>query len=513
MKKLLTTVLLLTCFLSTNLFAMSLDEQESRIDEALKKQSASYEDDSLSEQEKEEEANEDEQDLIALPDTVNQNQSSSQISSLTTEDSSNILTSDAYKESQRRELWEKQRIELDNYIAESYWVTWKLESIGDVQLAVSLNRLGFLPVHIAAQAFGVKDISDRLEDFVTKQLMQNKGKMLDPISTKHRLETLYVKIQYNAFNLLKITTDDYFNLIREYPEVKYLFDDLYVFFKWRAHLHDYYDNYVASTDPAIGNAYKEYLKAPKVRFHTYLRKNFPQKVFADYLQAPNDYRYNEYLMYKVFRRAVRRNSFLGWSELALIAKRDMLQAMETDSSCLSNRTAADEKASIQEYAFHAHNALEAGRFWNGKQRYAVFKLALPHHMRPTLGAGVEGIKKQIRQKMKGLSKEEIKAAFMQHRQDYLKSRQSQNSEVQWKLALAKDVKKQDTATSGVLTEQENYDNINKLFNSHQCIPAQGEEVTIQNKTDPIAADFTFLDEIAARLEKLATTAAEKAAGL
>ena len=524
MKKQITTVLLAIAFLSTNLFAITPQEQIDGMDRELHKQSAAQAQAAQAQaaqaqaaqedkEDEEEEKNEASGEIDSMVDEANQSNSSKSASAKEKSTASQAKSSKTKekrlsKEEKRqaaiaqkeKELqWEKLRNELDHYVADSYWITWKWESVGDVQMALAITRLGFIPVRIATAVFGASSLSDGLEDWITKIILKERGTKLFALSPSHKMESLYVRIQYNAFNLLRISTEDYFDLIKEYPEVEYLFDDLYTFFKWRSHLHGYYAEYAATTNKDLAKVYETYSEATdnNESFYSYLLKNADKKILAEYLQAPNDYRYNEYFLYKIFQRAVRRNSFLAWERLSRIAKQQMLQAIEKKAALLTTQTAEQEEISLQDYAFQAYNALEDGRKWNGYQRYAAWhNNALPLAMNPRLGAGI-ALRKEIEKKMKGKSKENIRKAFEEKRMDYLQSRETNPVDIQWKKLLATPVEGQNGS------EQKEGQTTNPLSKYKRIPDEDGYIATPKSRPDPIADDFTLLDEIAEKLTKKA----------
>lgn len=334
-----------------------------------------------------------------------------------------------------RALWEIKRYELEQWVRESYWITWKLMSRGDSAMAVELTTVGFKIPKLIALAFGLGGILDAVEDRMEEWFHQGSWGELDSIRREARLNVLYVRIQRNAFNLIYADKDAYFELIKEYPEVEYLFNDLYTFFKWRSHLHEFYKD-----------------------------------------QEKNPYQYNDYLLYKVFKKATQRNSFEGWWELANVAKKEMRAAMAENKNCLtSSKSAKKEATDINRYVYDASNALEAGRKWNGIQRYAVRKHALPRSLYPRLGAGTIQMRKEIRAKLEGKTIEGLQKEFTDYRLVYLKGRIK--AEEEWNKFYAE----------------------NDLGSRH-CVSSSEEEEAIAEEleklTDPIAEDFSLADNIA-----------------
>lgn len=465
MKKQILSVLLAVSVLSTNLFAVPVEQQMKGVERDLYDGVAQVESDTCVLEEEDESIDSDDADVGDVESyqealNVAAASASAQETTSTNEENNQSkpqsgLVQDMQMHGQNNRIfddtnadaWEAKRQELEKYIWGSYWITWKLLSEGDAEFAVALTSVGFKLPKLVALVFGLGGVVDKIEDAMKDAYHDTTEGSTDPISKEHRLNVLYVKIQRNAFNLLFITRDDYFKLIQEYPEVGYLFEDLYTFFKWRAHLREFY----------VGYKY-------------------------------NEYKYNEYMLYKIFKKALNRNSFEAWWELANIAKQEMktalnnTQNMETavneKNICLSSKNARQEKENMKQYIFNANNALEAGREWNGIQRYAVLKHALPCNLYPKRGAGTVQMKAYIKDSMRHLTKEEMKQTFMDFRSAYIKGRKTE--EPKW---------------------QQFYKE-NQL-DSYKCVLPEGE-VLEQNKIiNPIPADFSFIDEVGNKLLEMA----------
>jgi len=432
MKKQILSVLLAVSVLSTNLFAVSVEQQKKSMKRKLYSAVEQVESDTEYDLEADDEINDSEDadvgDVAASQEVTATNEGSCQ-----SKPQSDIVQ-DMQMHVQNMyaaDDWEAKRAELDKYVRESYWITGKLISEGDKQLAIAL-RLS-------------KRWTNRLAEWFLD---------LDTIHKTHNLNVLYVKIQRNAFNLLYITRDDYFKLIQEYPEVGYLFEDLYTFFKWRAHLRKSY----------IGHEH-------------------------------NEYQYNEYLFFKTFMKPIQRNSFETWWELAeKIAKQEMkevlnnTQNMETAANdkniCLSSKNARQERAAMNQYIPNANNALQSARRWNAIQRfYALLHGgALPCNLHPQYGIGTpqmrKEIKNQLKNKSKNQKKEEIEQIFMDFRSKYIESRMPKDLE--WKKFYE-----------------------DKNLGDYRCVFPGGEELEIQKGViNPIIDDTSFLDEVAEFLMSL-----------
>lgn len=283
--------------------------------------------------------------------------------------------------------WEKKRAELYRYVQGSNWHTWKNISDGDRRFVETLKTICFGLIKETAAACGYDRIIDRLEqkainEYENNQEVQNAVQaVLSDISDaanneKHTADAMYVQVQHNAFILLLMNYVDYKKLVAQYPEVDFLFDDLYTFFKWRADLRTY--------DPA--------------------------------------YKLNENNINVAFRHAVSTNSFFGWWELTNIAKMEMRNAVESGSHRLNTQTISDERDGMKSFEAYAKRARYFGRLWNGMQRYAVQKKILPKVRNPKRGAGRVSIREAIKDSFAPLTNEQVLSTLTDIRHHYITER-------------------------------------------------------------------------------------------
>ncbi len=269
-------------------------------------------------------------------------------------------------------LWEKKRSELYRYIQSSNWHTGKNISDADRAFIQTLKTIAFGLIKEAAQLCGWDRILDRLEQesinkYENSEQIQYavatvKANINDALNDDdHAIETLYTAVQHNAFTLLTINYIDYKKLSNAFPEVKFLFEDLYTFFKWR------YD----------------------------LRNN------------DASYKLNEDNINVKFRQAAATNSFFAFWELANIAKAEMRKAVENEDDNLTVLTVSDERDNMEFFEAYAKQALYFGRIWNGMQRYVVKKNFLPKTLNPKRGACKSIIEKDINKSLDPLNKEQL----------------------------------------------------------------------------------------------------------
>ncbi|MBR4592837.1 MAG: hypothetical protein IKO35_06485 [Elusimicrobiaceae bacterium] len=283
--------------------------------------------------------------------------------------------------------WELKRSELYSYVQSSNWRTGKNISDADRSFRKTLRTIAFGLVKEAAQLCGWDRILDRLEQeainkYENNETIQNTvaavtANISDAVNSEdHTIESLYKDVQHNAFTLLSLNHVDYQKLKKAYPEVEYLFEDLYTFFKWRYELRE----------------------------------------------ADSSYKLNENNINVEFRLASSTNSFFAFWELANVAKSEMKNAVSNNSSTLTTLTVSDERDNMQLLASRAKQALYFGRVWNGMERYAVKRNILPKTLDPEHGARKASIKKAIKISFDPLSDEEILNILTDIRSHYASAR-------------------------------------------------------------------------------------------
>ncbi|MCR5504184.1 MAG: hypothetical protein K6E94_01200 [Elusimicrobiaceae bacterium] len=174
---------------------------------------------------------------------------------------------------------------------------------------------------------------------------------------------------------------DFKKVTEQYPEVKFLFEDMYTFFKWRYELRD---------------------------------KN-------------NSYKLNENNINVKFRLSASTNSFFAFWELANIAKSTMRHAADNKDNDLTNLTVSAERDNMEIFENYARQALYFGRIWNGMQRYAVKKGAIPENLNPKRGARKKAIKRAIKSSFKDLNNEQIANVLDEVRNYYVSARKVSES--------------------------------------------------------------------------------------
>ena len=138
--------------------------------------------------------------------------------------------------------WEKRRSLLYNYVQKSNWLTFRNISEADHAFIELLKTIALGVFEEVCQAFGWDLIGDRLRqksihEFESNEQVQYVAKAvtndLDDLMNgdDHTADVLYIKIQHNAFELLSLNYVDFCKVVKAYPEVGFLFDDLYTFFK------------------------------------------------------------------------------------------------------------------------------------------------------------------------------------------------------------------------------------------------------------------------------------------
>lgn len=240
------------------------------------------------------------------------------------------------------DAFDKRQDELAFYILNSDWRTYKGLSQGDKAVILGLVKL--------AQAFlGWMNLGvlDNIEASIMDKTNNQGGLSGESLSAAanifesaghetHDIDELYIKIQNNAFHVVLLNRVDFEKMVKKYPEVAFLFEDLYTFFRWR-----------------------------------YEMRSRDEK-----------YRLNENNIYHVMNSATRINSFLGWWELANVAKWFMANTItenkpEEGLYPFTMKTYEEEKNNLKvDYRPSARDARYFGRVWNCMQRYA----AINRHM-------------------------------------------------------------------------------------------------------------------------------------
>ena len=228
--------------------------------------------------------------------------------------------------------WEKRRAQLYQYVQSSDWHTGKNISDADRSLVETLKTIAFGLIKEVLSLCGWDMFLDRIEQqainaYENNEQIQYATQMIEAdisdalTSEKHTLDELYIKVQHNAFNLLTMNSVDFKKLIKTYPEIEYLFDDLYIFFKWRYDLRTF--------DPA--------------------------------------YKLNENNINVKFRKATRTNSFFAWWELSNMARTEIRNSVEAGKDKPTTFDIADERDSMDFFKTFATRGLYFGRIWNGMQ--------------------------------------------------------------------------------------------------------------------------------------------------
>ena len=269
--------------------------------------------------------------------------------------------------------------ELFYYIRNSDWRTWKHLSQRDrkfTQDLINIAKFFLSLVDIAGLDKAMDSLEayemDRMDDShdAEKQILDAANDILEASSGEvHAVDSLYTKIQHNAFYVVLLNKVDYDKVVKKYPEVKFLLDDLYTYFRWRYEL-----------------------------------RSRDQK-----------YKLNEDNINVMFRTATYINSFLGWWELANVAKGEMVQAVRTeDDSSLrpfTLKTYSEERNNLkQTFASPAGRARYFGRVWNNIQDYAAKERKMAGISEEEAAArGVGSVPKPVRGRKAGVRREVYKA--------------------------------------------------------------------------------------------------------
>lgn len=301
--------------------------------------------------------------------------------------------------------WEQKRSELYRYVQSSDWRTGKNISDADRAFRKTIGTIAFGLVKEIAQLCGYDRILDRIEQMAINRYENNQtiqsaaaavaANISDAAtSDEHTTNALYRAVQHNAFTLLSMSSVDYQKLVAAYPEVEFLFDDMYTFFRWRYELRN--------VEPS--------------------------------------YKLNENNIDVEFRLASRTNSFFAFWELANIAKAEVRNAVADDEEQLSTLSVSDERDSMKVFHAYAKQALYFGRIWNGMQRFAVKREALPKEINPVRGAVKAFIKKDIQTTFEPLENDEILNILATIRSNYTLARRI--SEKYWNKWVAANLTEQ-----------------------------------------------------------------------
>ena len=297
--------------------------------------------------------------------------------------------------------FERKQQELAAYIKNCDWRTKKNLSKRDRAFVSSLINLGKLALMWADLA-GLDGIMDSLESWAhdkddnryasAKEAFSVANDIFEAVNGEdHAIDNLYVKIQHNAFFVVLINAQDFKKVATKYPEVAYLFDDLYTYFRWRYEM--------------------------RVR--------------------DSDYALNEDNINVVFRTATYINSFLGWWELANVVKSEMALAAthpgdNTSLIPFTSRNREEERNNIKGiFGARARSARYFGRVWNNMQDYAAKErnmMGIPDEEQTERGidsvpSPVRGRKMSVRRNvfnaLEPLSDQEVYQAFADMRTHYV----------------------------------------------------------------------------------------------
>lgn len=306
-----------------------------------------------------------------------------------------ITESAKFSASGKMDSWEQKRSELFKYVQDSNWRTGKNISEADRAFWNTIQEILYGLIKDTARVAGCDRIFDLLEEEEINKY-ENKESIQVAIATvetnisdalhndDHAINKLYIDIQRNAFNVLGLNRVDFNKISAQYPEVKYLFEDMYTFFKWR---NDLRNNSAA-------------------------------------------YALNENNIDVEFHLAATTNSFFAFWELANIAKSEMRNATENNENDLSTLSVTAERDSMKLFDSYARQALYFGRIWNGMQRYAVKRGLLPETLDPKRGARKNVIKKAIKDSFDKLTDAEVLSVLDDVRAYYAEARAI--SEKYWK---------------------------------------------------------------------------------
>ena len=303
--------------------------------------------------------------------------------------------------------WEHKRRLLYRYVQDSNWLTKKDISRADHAFMELLKTLAGGLFEYAFEALGWDLIGDRMRQkaineyesneqvqYIAKSVANDISDLMD--ADEHTVDALYIKIQHNAFELLTLNYVDFCKVVAAYPEVGFLFDDLYMFFKWR----------------------------------------FDLRTFS------SSYAENENNIDLAIRKSAASNSFLAWWELANTAKEAIRWSIMSDQQQVSTQNATTERDNIDFFKSYAKRSLYFGRLWNGIQRYAVKqRQALPNQLNPKRGAFKGKIKRSINKDMQAFSNEQVVDVLTDIRARYVSARiETEAAWEQWVTQHADDIK-------------------------------------------------------------------------
>lgn len=293
------------------------------------------------------------------------------------------------------------------YVARSNFRTGKGLSEGDHAVV-----LGFIKLAQAALSYFNIPALDLLEGNILDKVDSKQGLAKESMavannileaakSENHAVDYLYKQIQHNAFFVLVLNKTDYKKVLIKYPEVGFLFEDLYTFFSWR---------------------YEMCKREP-------------------------DYCSNEDQIHNVMSNAIHINSFLGWWEIANEAKEEMAESVrdteETGLDPFTPYTAAVESKNMRNiYLPHRNNARYFGRIWNNMQKYAGKERGMQNMTKEeaeakglgTVPVPVRGFLPSVRRfvydSLKNLTDQEVYQSLLSIRKEYVTMRA--RSEKEWK---------------------------------------------------------------------------------
>ena len=301
--------------------------------------------------------------------------------------------------------------ELAAYIKNSDWRTWKKLSKRDNAFVTSLvNMAKFVLAWTELAGFdglldAIESAANDRQDGQYESVKAAFDVTYDIFESlngeRHLVDELYTEVQHNAFYLVLMEQEDFNRLSAKYPEVAFLFGDMYTYFRWR---------------------YEMRVRDP-------------------------DYAMNEDNINTVFRTATYINSFLGWWELSNVVKSEMALAVSNpdDSTSLipfTSRSREEERNNIKGiFGARARSARYFGRVWNNMQDYAAKERNMrdlsPEEQeargvvsvpRPVRGRNPT-VRRTVYKALEPLSDQEINQALAEVRSHYIAVRT--RSEQQW----------------------------------------------------------------------------------
>ena len=293
------------------------------------------------------------------------------------------------------------------YIARSNFRTGKGLSEGDHAVVLGFIKLAQAILswfNIPALDLLEGNILDKVDSKqgLAKESMAVANNILEASkSENHAVDYLYKQIQHNAFFILLLNQTDFKKVLVKYPEVGFLFEDLYTFFSWRYEMCKRDDKYCSNED-----------------------------------QIHNE-----------MSNAIHINSFLGWWEIANEAKEEMAESVqdteETGLDPFTPYTAALESRNmVAIYRPHRNNARYFGRIWNNMQKYAGKERGMQNMTKEeaeakglgTVPVPVRGFLPSVRRfvydSLKNLTDQEVYQSLLSIRKEYVTMRA--RSEKVWK---------------------------------------------------------------------------------